>query len=76
MTHSAGLLILLRPVCPAKAGILLRDDVVETHRSAKDHGSLRGMRDEGSKGEVVRAGRQMGWGGVRVDAWVQNHPAD
>ncbi len=28
---------------------------------------LRGVRDEGSKVEVVRAGRRMEWGGVRAD---------
>jgi competence protein ComEC len=28
---------------------------------------LRGVRDEGSELEVVRAGRRMEWGGVRVD---------
>jgi len=35
---------------------------------AKDHGSLRGVRDEGLKVEVLRAGIQMDWGGVRADA--------
>jgi competence protein ComEC len=29
---------------------------------------LRGVRDEGSELEVVRAGRRMEWGGVRADA--------
>jgi beta-lactamase superfamily II metal-dependent hydrolase len=28
---------------------------------------LRGVRDEGLKVEVLRAGRQMDWGGVRTD---------
>jgi competence protein ComEC len=34
---------------------------------ANDHGSLRGVRDEGLKVEVLGAGRQMDWGGVRAD---------
>ena len=28
---------------------------------------LRGVRDEGSKVEVVRSGRRLDWGGVRAD---------
>ncbi len=28
---------------------------------------MRGVRDEGLKVEVLRAGRQMDWGGVRAD---------
>ena len=36
---------------------------------------LRGVRYEGSKVEVVRAGRRMDWGGVQADTLVSKHPA-
>jgi beta-lactamase superfamily II metal-dependent hydrolase len=36
---------------------------------------LRAAREEGSRFEVVRAGRLLEWGGVRTDAWVPKHPA-
>jgi hypothetical protein len=36
---------------------------------------LRAAREEGSRLEVVRAGRLLDWGGVRTDAWVPKHPA-
>jgi uncharacterized protein YjbJ (UPF0337 family) len=35
---------------------------------------LRAAREEGSRLEVVRAGRLLEWGGVRTDAWFPKHP--
>ena len=35
---------------------------------------LRGVREEGSEVEIVRAGRHLEWGGVRADVWVQKPP--
>jgi competence protein ComEC len=37
---------------------------------------LRAAREEGSRLEVVRAGRLLDWGGVRTDAWVPKHPVE
>ena len=36
---------------------------------------LRVARDEGSRFEVVRAGRRMEWAAVQADAWIPKHPA-
>jgi competence protein ComEC len=54
-------------------GFLDNFEVETVYVSGDDKGTLtynsflRGVREEGSKVEVVRAGRRMEWGGVRAD---------